>query len=58
MGMSTLWGLVLAWCAMSVVLRLRPRLHVFGHIHESAGMFKTEGVGFLNVANEPTRLLI
>lgn len=30
MGMSTLWGLVLAWCAMSVVLRLRPRLQVGG----------------------------
>jgi hypothetical protein len=27
-GMSTLWGVVLAWCAMALALRLRPALNV------------------------------
>jgi hypothetical protein len=29
-GMSTLWGVVLAWCAVALALRLRPALNVRG----------------------------
>jgi hypothetical protein len=30
MGLSTLWGVVLAWCAVALALRLRPGLTVRG----------------------------
>lgn len=35
-----------------------PKYHVFGHIHEAVGMDKLSGIMFLNVANEPTKILI
>lgn len=31
------------------MLTLRPRLHLFGHIHEDGGLFLEEGVAFVNV---------
>jgi Icc-related predicted phosphoesterase len=40
------------------VLAMKPKYHVFGHIHESMGMEKHEGITFVNVAMTPTRLLI
>jgi len=33
------------------VERLRPRLHVFGHIHESYGRESRDGVAFVNASN-------
>lgn len=32
------------------VLRIRPKLHVFGHIHESAGQQVVDGVRFVNAS--------
>lgn len=32
------------------VLEVRPRLHVFGHIHESRGRADTDGITFVNAA--------
>lgn len=32
------------------VLSLRPRLHVFGHIHEARGIWHTEGITFVNAS--------
>jgi predicted phosphodiesterase len=33
------------------VLRLRPRLHVFGHIHEGYGREALDGIEFVNACN-------
>ena len=33
------------------VLRTKPKYHVFGHIHESAGLYKTPETLFINAAN-------
>jgi Icc-related predicted phosphoesterase len=33
------------------VARVRPRLHVFGHIHEGYGQRECEGTQFVNAAN-------
>ena len=33
------------------VFRLRPRLHVFGHIHEGYGRESQDGITFVNAAN-------
>jgi Icc-related predicted phosphoesterase len=33
------------------VFRLRPRLHVFGHIHECYGREDRDGIAFLNASN-------
>ena len=41
-----------------VVVKRRPKYHVFGHIHEAAGMFKADGITYLNVANDPTRIIL
>lgn len=35
---------------LAAVLRVRPRLHVFGHIHESHGTVVRDGVTFVNAA--------
>jgi len=32
------------------VHRIRPRLHVFGHVHEGYGMVRTEGIVFVNAS--------
>lgn len=32
------------------VLEVKPRLHVFGHIHEAAGRFDHDGTAFLNAS--------
>jgi Icc-related predicted phosphoesterase len=40
------------------VLAMKPKYHVFGHIHESPGMDKRNGINFLNVAMTPTRIII
>jgi Icc-related predicted phosphoesterase len=32
------------------VLEVRPRLHVFGHIHEAAGRTEIDGITFVNAA--------
>jgi Icc-related predicted phosphoesterase len=41
-----------AGCAdlLDAVRRVRPRLHVFGHIHEGAGQVHQGGVHFMNAA--------
>jgi predicted phosphodiesterase len=40
-----------AGCAdlLAAVLRIRPALHVFGHIHQDGGFWSHEGIGFANV---------
>jgi predicted phosphohydrolase len=35
---------------LAAVRRVRPRLHVFGHIHESRGTLLRDGVTFVNAA--------
>lgn len=35
---------------LDAVLRFRPRLHVFGHIHGAGGIFTTEHTTFVNAA--------
>ena len=35
---------------LEAVLRLRPRLHVFGHIHEAYGQVERDGVQFVNAS--------
>jgi hypothetical protein len=35
---------------LAAVRRVRPRLHVFGHIHEQYGMFRSSSTLFVNVA--------
>lgn len=34
-----------------VVFRIKPKYHVFGHIHEGYGSLEKEGITFLNVAS-------
>ena len=36
---------------LAAVRRVRPRLHVFGHIHEAYGMLEQDGVRFVNASN-------
>lgn len=36
---------------LQAILRCRPRLHVFGHIHEGYGQEKRDGVTFVNASN-------
>lgn len=44
---------------LEVVKRIRPQLHVFGHIHEGAGIYEDEGTMFVNasVVDERYRLM-
>lgn len=37
------------------VFEVRPRLHVFGHIHEAAGITETAGITFLNASTRMGR---
>ena len=41
-----------AGCAdlLERVTRLRPKLHLFGHIHEAAGVFDTPDTLFVNAS--------
>jgi len=32
------------------VAEIRPRLHIFGHIHEAAGRWEREGTTFVNAS--------
>ena len=48
-------GKVRAGCpdlATTVMTRIRPRIHVFGHIHESSGVSKIGGILFINAASK------
>lgn len=48
-------GKVKAGCpdlATAVMTRLKPRIHVFGHIHESAGVRRLGGTLFINAASK------
>ena len=48
-------GKVRAGCpdlANTVMTRIRPRIHVFGHIHESSGVSKIGGTLFINAASK------
>jgi len=39
------------------VMEVRPRVHLFGHIHEAAGLWEREGVTFVNASsNEGERV--
>jgi len=42
-----------AGCAdlLAAVLRVRPRLHLFGHIHEAYGSLERDGIRFVNACN-------
>jgi Icc-related predicted phosphoesterase len=42
---------------LEVVKKIKPRYHIFGHIHESTGMNKIENTFYLNVCNSATRLV-
>lgn len=35
------------------VFEVRPRLHVFGHIHEAAGRLDVDGITFVNASTPP-----
>lgn len=35
---------------LDVVVRLKPRLHVFGHVHGAYGIFQTDDTVFVNAA--------
>jgi Icc-related predicted phosphoesterase len=35
---------------LEAVTRLKPKLHVFGHVHGAHGMLSTEGTLFVNAA--------
>jgi Icc-related predicted phosphoesterase len=37
------------------VFEVKPRLHVFGHIHEAAGQTEIDGVAFLNASGDSHR---
>ena len=52
---------ILDWCIhgervgcedlLEVVQRIKPKIHAFGHIHESYGMRETDGIIFVNACN-------
>jgi Icc-related predicted phosphoesterase len=33
------------------VLKIRPKLHVFGHIHEAYGIQEQDGIRFINASS-------
>jgi Icc-related predicted phosphoesterase len=41
---------------MKRVIKIKPKLHIFGHIHEAAGRIDINGTTFVNVAKNPTVL--
>jgi Icc-related predicted phosphoesterase len=36
---------------LAAVQRIRPKLHLFGHIHEAHGMLERDGIRFVNACN-------
>jgi Icc-related predicted phosphoesterase len=42
------WGSY--WLRETIVKRVRPKVHVFGHVHDAAGTKESEGVMFVNTA--------
>ena len=36
---------------LQAIRRVRPRFHIFGHIHEGYGLWEEEGVTYLNASN-------
>jgi Icc-related predicted phosphoesterase len=44
-----------SWTLLRRVYELRPRVHVFGHIHESAGRADIDGITFLNASTNMGR---
>lgn len=36
---------------LNQVLKIKPKLHVFGHIHEGYGVFKNENITFFNASS-------
>ena len=41
------------------MLKIKPKYHIFGHIHESkGGMMKIGETSFINLCNTPTKLII
>ena len=36
---------------LDAVGRIRPKMHVFGHIHEGYGRMEADGVEFINAAS-------
>ena len=40
---------------MEAVLRVKPRLHIFGHIHEGAGVTEADGTRFANASSVTER---
>lgn len=44
-------------CLLEIVKKIKPKYHVFGHIHEAKGMNKIEDTIYLNVTNSPTRIV-
>ena len=53
--LDTNTGKVKAGCpdlATAVITRVKPRIHVFGHIHESAGVSRMGGTLFINAASK------
>ena len=36
---------------------IRPRVHIFGHVHEGYGVHRQAGVVFINAASKPWPLL-
>jgi Icc-related predicted phosphoesterase len=33
------------------VQRIKPKIHAFGHIHETAGELKQDGIHYINASN-------
>jgi len=40
---------------MNAVLRVRPKIHIFGHIHEGAGLTEAGGTTFINASSVTER---
>jgi len=37
---------------LNKVLKIKPKIHVFGHVHESHGIKTEHGITFINAATE------
>ena len=46
------------WIILELTFRLRPRLHVFGHIHESYGSLENRGTLYVNASSRRPRWLL
>ncbi len=33
------------------VLEIKPKLHIFGHVHEAAGIIQQDGITFVNASS-------